>query len=126
MPDRRFFPEEIFAIVECDGCGLGFVNPRPSILEIQKYYPPEYFQQPVTKSHEHYLRRRFAEEAKYLREMEDGVGRGRFIDVGCANGDFPRFMAARGWTVEGVEISESSQRIQDFRVPYPGSSRKLR
>jgi len=120
MPDRRFFPEEIFAIVECEGCGLGFVNPRPSILEIQKYYPPEYFQQPATKSHEHYMRRRFAEEAKYLREMEDGVGPRRLLDVGCANGDFPRFMAARGWTVEGVEISESSQRIQDFRVHTQG------
>jgi cyclopropane fatty-acyl-phospholipid synthase-like methyltransferase len=116
MPDRRFFPEEIFAIVECEGCGLGFVNPRPSILEIQKYYPPEYFAQPATKSHEHYLRRRFAEEAKYLRQMEDSKSPRRLLDVGCANGDFPRFMAARGWTVEGVEISESSQRIQDFRV----------
>jgi cyclopropane fatty-acyl-phospholipid synthase-like methyltransferase len=38
------------------------------------------------------------------------------LDVGCANGDFPRFMAARGWEVEGVEVSKSSQRITDFRV----------
>jgi cyclopropane fatty-acyl-phospholipid synthase-like methyltransferase len=116
MPDRRFFPEEIFRIVECDECGLGFVNPRPSITEIQKYYPAEYFAQADTESHDRYLRRRFAEEAKYLREMENNKNGRRLLDVGCANGDFPRFMAARGWTVEGVEISESSQRVHDFRV----------
>jgi SAM-dependent methyltransferase len=116
MPDRRFFPEEIFKIVECDECGLGFVNPRPTIAEIHKYYPPEYFAQPATKSHDRYLQRRFTEEAKYLREMENGKDGRRLLDVGCANGDFPRFMSKRGWNVEGVEISESSQRIKDFRV----------
>jgi len=116
MPDRRFFPKDFFTVVECDECGLGFVNPRPSVAEIHKYYPPEYFEQPATKSHERYLYRRFAEEAKYLHEIENGGSPRRLLDVGCANGDFPRFMAARGWSVEGVEISESSHRIQDFRV----------
>jgi cyclopropane fatty-acyl-phospholipid synthase-like methyltransferase len=116
MPDRRFFPEELFKIVECDECGLGFVNPRPTIAEIHKYYPSQYFEQPTTKSHERYLGRRFAAEAKYLRAMENGAGGQRLLDVGCANGDFPRFMAARGWLVEGVEISESSRRIKDFPV----------
>lgn len=116
MPDRRFFPGELFKIVECPECGLGFVNPRPTIAEIHKYYPSQYFEQPATISHDRYLRRRFAEEAKYLRAMENGAGGQRLLDVGCANGDFPRFMAARGWLVEGVEISESSRRIKDFRV----------
>jgi cyclopropane fatty-acyl-phospholipid synthase-like methyltransferase len=116
MPDRRFFPQDFFTVVECDECGLGFVNPRPSISEIQKYYPPEYFEEPAAKSHERYLRRRFSAEAGYLRAIENGKTPRRLLDVGCANGDFPRFMAARGWLVEGVEISESSQRIQDFKV----------
>jgi len=116
MPDRRFFPQDFFTVVECDECGLGFVNPRPSAAETQKYYPPEYFQQPATKSHERYLHRRFSAEATYLRAIENGRGPRRLLDVGCANGDFPRFMAARGWIVEGIEISESSKRIQDFRV----------
>jgi cyclopropane fatty-acyl-phospholipid synthase-like methyltransferase len=116
MPDRRFFPQDFFNIVECDECGLGFVNPRPSVVEIQKYYPLEYFKQPNTKSHARYLHRRFSAEAGYLRAIENGKTPPRLLDVGCANGDFPRFMAARGWLVEGVEISESSQRIEDFKV----------
>jgi SAM-dependent methyltransferase len=51
-----------------------------------------------------------------LKPLEhDGVRR-RLLDVGCANGDFPRFMAARGWEVQGVEVAESSQPITDFRL----------
>jgi SAM-dependent methyltransferase len=116
MPDRRFFPNEPFTVVECDQCGLGFVNPRPTIAEIQKYYPPEYYQTPPTSSHDRYVTRRFTQEASYLQGLESRNGRRRLLDVGCANGDFPRFMATRGWDVEGVEISETSQRITDFRV----------
>ena len=116
MPDRRYFREEFFTVVECEQCGLGFVNPRPTIAEMQKYYPAEYYQKPPTDSHDRYLRRRFKAQASFLKEMEAGNGRRKLLDVGCANGDFPRFMAARGWEVEGVEISESSERITDFRV----------
>ncbi len=116
MPDRRFFREEFFRVVECDRCGLAFVNPRPDRAEMQKYYPPEYYQDPPTASHGRYLTRRFTRQASYLKELESGGARRKLLDVGCANGDFPRFMAARGWEVEGVEISESSQRITDFPV----------
>ena len=116
MPDRKYFPEDFFTVVECCECGLGFVNPRPTIAEMQKYYPAEYYKNAPTKSHDRYLTRRFSEEANYLKAMENGSGRKRLLDVGCANGDFRRFMAARGWDVEGVEISESSERIKDFPV----------
>jgi cyclopropane fatty-acyl-phospholipid synthase-like methyltransferase len=116
MPDRKYFREEFFTVVECDQCGLGFVNPRPTMAEMQKYYPEEYYRKPPTRSHERYLRRRFTAQASFLNELESGNGRRKILDVGCANGDFPRFMAARGWEVEGVEISKSSERIADFRV----------
>ena len=116
MPDRNFHRDEFFTVVECDQCGLGFVNPRPTISEMQKYYPAEYFQAAPALDHSRYLRRRFVAEAKYLVELERNGGRKRLLDVGCATGEFPRFMVARGWDVEGVEISESSGRITDFRV----------
>lgn len=116
MPDRQFFSTEIFQVVECNGCGLGFVNPRPSIKEIPKYYPPEYFQMAGTQSFDKYLKKRFTTEARYLESDPNGAGSRALLDVGCHNGDFPRFMAARGWRVEGVEVSQSSQRITDFPV----------
>jgi SAM-dependent methyltransferase len=116
MPDRRFFPNEFFKVVECQECGLGFVNPRPTIQEIAKYYPPEYYKSPGTESFDRYLRKRFSREARYLDGIRNGAATRTLLDVGCANGEFPRFMAVRGWQVEGVEVSPSSARITDFRV----------
>ena len=118
IPDRRFFPAEFFTVVECSQCGLGFVNPRPRLEEMAKYYPPGYFELPSSESFKRYLRRRFEQEARYLHEVERRGGSPRLLDVGCATGDFPRFMAARGWRVEGVETSASGQAIHDFKV-YP-------
>ncbi len=103
-------------MVECDGCGLGFVNPRPTIAEMAKYYPAEYFRHAPTKSNVRYMQRRFSREANFLKIVETRGGTKRLLDLGCANGDFPRFMMARGWNVEGVEISKVAQQIRDFRV----------
>lgn len=35
--------EEFFTLVRCDGCGLIYLNPRPTPLEIHAYYPTEYY-----------------------------------------------------------------------------------
>lgn len=116
IPDRKFFRNEFFQVVECSECGLGFVNPRPTVSEIQKYYPAAYFEKPPTKSNERYMQRRFAAEAKYLKDLESDGSSKKLLDLGCATGDFPRFMAARGWNVEGVEVSVAAEQIKDFRV----------
>ncbi len=117
MPDRKFFRDEFFSVVECSECGLGFLNPRPTISEIQKYYPSEYFEKPPTKSNERYLHRRFTAEASYLKDLETAKSqKNKLLDVGCATGDFPRFLIERGWDVEGVEVSVAAEQIKDFRV----------
>ena len=115
-PDRQFFPDEYFTVVECRRCGLGFVNPRPTFVEMQKYYPRAYYRGEGTESFERYLLRRFTAEARFLRDIERCKRKKQLLDVGCWNGNFPRFMRARGWDVEGVEVSEVSQRITDFPV----------
>jgi SAM-dependent methyltransferase len=82
-----------------------------------KYYPKEYYEEEFAQNRAYHLRR-YAREASYLRQIERKPGPKSLLDVGCANGDFPRFMRARGWHVEGVEVSASSQPITDFKV-YP-------
>ena len=109
MPDILFHPDEWFSVVECIECGLGFTNPRPSATEIGRYYPPEFFANFEVVDH----RYRYAREAAYLEDLD---GSRRLLDVGCANGDFPRFMRARGWDVTGVETSLAARVIDDFPV----------
>jgi len=114
MPDRLFFPDEFFSVVSCDECGFGFVNPRPTPAEMARYYPAAYFQAPPTASSNRYFQRRYAAESAYLRQLEKRGTNPLLLDVGCATGGFPRFMAARGWRVEGIEVSEAAGSIRDF------------
>lgn len=117
IPDALFHPNEWFTVVECPMCGLGFVNPRPAISEIGKYYPPSFYSEFETVNH----RRRYEAEVAYLGDVRNNVTMPRLLDVGCANGDFPRFMATRGWEVEGIEISPNAVPVSDFpvyRLPF--------
>jgi len=116
MPDRLFFHDEFFSVVACDQCGFGFVNPRPTPSETARHYPAAYFESAATASRDRYFQRRYAAEAAYLKTMEKPGIQPFLLDVGCAGGDFPRFMAARGWRVEGVEVSESAGSIHDFPI----------
>lgn len=36
------------------------------------------------------------------------------MDIGCANGDFPRFIRTLGWDVDGVETADNAELIDDF------------
>lgn len=121
VPDRLYPSDELFTVVRCDDCGLAFVNPRPRSEQMGKYYPPDYYEKGFAENPAHH-ERRYARQATYLHEIEERPGHPRLLDVGCANGDFPRFMAARGWAVEGVEISKASLPIRDFVAysqPFP-------
>ena len=111
QPDVQFFPDRWFDVVECMDCGLGFVNPRPTFEEIVEYYPSEFF-----SSFEHPSNlTRYLAQARFLNFAND-ISPRRLLDIGCANGGFPRFMRDRGWSVEGVEVSPNAKSIDDFPV----------
>jgi SAM-dependent methyltransferase len=113
MPDSRYFADEWFNIVECSDCGLGFVNPRPTRSEISKYYPSSFYDY-FDHERDFHLHR-YAAEAEFLPRIPLDSDK-LLLDIGCANGDFPRFMQQLGWTVEGVEVSRDSKIITDFKI----------
>lgn len=113
IPDHRYGNDETFSVVRCKNCGLGFVSPRPIQEDMHFYYPGEFYQG-FDVEHE-YHERRYALESDLVMGAVRSGGR-RLIDVGCANGDFPRFMRTRGWEVEGVEVSSGAKPISDFKV----------
>lgn len=121
MPDTLFWKDEWFSVVECPECGLGFVNPRPTQEGIGRYYPAEYYK--WFKKEEAFNRNRYRVEAEFVHRFSNASGERLLLDVGCANGDFPRYMKTLEWNVEGVEISKESDAIHDFTVykqPFPG------
>jgi len=116
QPDALYFPDEWFNTVQCSRCGLGFVNPRPSREEIGKYYPADFYEYFADADNRRFHLNRYRTEANFVeRHLRPGGAR-RLLDVGCANGDFPRFMRDLLWEVEGVEVSTTSRGIDDFTI----------
>jgi SAM-dependent methyltransferase len=114
MPDLLYHPEERFTVVRCRGCGLGFVNPRPTMAEMARYYPKSFYAGFEVDAAYH--RRRYVRQAAWLPPAQSFGRPPRLLDIGCATGGFPRFMRERGWSVEGQEVSEMAAGIQDFPV----------
>ncbi|MGB6451681.1 MAG: class I SAM-dependent methyltransferase, partial [Steroidobacteraceae bacterium] len=116
MPDVHFHPDERFAAVRCRACGLGYLNPRPRQELLDKYYPPAFYEGFEIQSAEH--KKRYVREARYVLQHSYlfPSRKPRLLDIGCANGGFPRYMQALGWEVEGLEIGKAAQEIADFKV----------
>jgi len=100
------FRKSGFVIVRCATCGLVFVDRVPGSDELARIYGEGFFA----------VGRKFAGDAegvgvvnarhRIARLLElPAVGRGHWLDVGCATGDF--LVAARGTVAEtiGVELS---------------------
>jgi SAM-dependent methyltransferase len=116
IPDVHFHPNERFNVVRCRACGLGYCNPRPKQEVLDKYYPAAFYESFESQSAAH--GKRYAREAGYVlryAHLRPGI-RPKLLDVGCANGGFPRHMQALNWDVEGLEIGRAAQKITDFKV----------
>ncbi len=111
-----------FTFVQCEGCGLVFLNPRPSLASLdQLYNSKEYFQgKDKAIGYFDYLSeesfRRQTAAAK-IKEIERALGRkGRLLEIGCAAGFFLAAARDAGWEVSGLDISEPM--IQYARESY--------
>jgi SAM-dependent methyltransferase len=103
-----------FTVVRCRGCGLAYLNPRPSAAEIGHYYPDDYHtargaRGPVQRLEDAWRRRQFAEVVGWLAGLRPA--RGRLLDVGCGAGELLEALRADGWAVSGVEPSARGAEI---------------
>jgi SAM-dependent methyltransferase len=116
--DYRFqVDDREWPIVRCRNCGLAYLNPRPTLRSIGKYYPPRFFDGRSRAA----LAARYEVQAGYLA----GLTPGRLLDVGCANGDWMKMMAERGWHVAGLEPSENAVNPHGLdirRGGFPGAA----
>jgi SAM-dependent methyltransferase len=105
-----------FRIVRCRTCALMRTEPRPTPQTIGAYYPDDYGPYQSTpapvKIKPQTWHRRF--KARLNRWLGKDVRRlplappGHLVEVGCASGAWIAEQRARGWSVEGLEFSESA------------------
>jgi len=92
-----------YNIVECQRCGISYVNPRTFTVESDDYFRGAYL---ATIEEDGSLRPEIrAIYARILGDLETYLRPARLFDVGCAMGHFMVEARDRGWQVCGFECS---------------------
>lgn len=114
--DKFQIEQKPFQIGSCRQCGFVYINPRPSISEIGKFYP-EHYQWKEEKEEEnpgfaarlekayryHQLRSEIKRMQKYIWKYPAKV-----LDIGCGTGDRLALLKKDGCEVYGVEFSDQA------------------
>ena len=104
--------ESGFQLVRCNKCGLMYVNPRPKVEYLARYYYEEWYgygEGIIPRSSEsnftnNYFRWRFEKISKYCPS-------GKVVDVGCQTGGLLKCFYDGGYDVYGIELSDSYRKF---------------
>ncbi len=108
-----FLTQEEFTIVKCQNCGFLFVNPRPSPLEISRYYKSDNYISHSTKQkgllNKVYILIRKINHKKKYKIISKYKSVGSIFDIGCATGEFLNYLKKNGWEISGIEPDETAR-----------------
>lgn len=104
---------DVFAAMQCETCGLVYLNPRPSVAEFERIYPPSYHAFDFSeKDYGFVFKVRSRLEAnRLLTFCKDLPDDAKILDVGCGDGFHLRLLRDYGnknWTLEGLDASEKA------------------
>jgi len=103
-----------FQFVRCRHCEHLYLDPRPSIRDIARIYPPDYYAYSTGSNPIAARLRRMREVQKVnLYRRAIGTGARRILEIGCGNGRFLSLLreyGPRDWELEGVDFSEGAIR----------------
>ncbi len=104
---------DVFTAVQCRSCGLVYLNPRPTVAEFERIYPPNYHAFDFSEAEfgfVHKVRSRL--EAKRLLEFcKDLPTDAKILDVGCGDGFHLKLLRDFGkktWDLQGLDASEKA------------------
>jgi SAM-dependent methyltransferase len=95
-------------VYKCGGCGLGFLDPRPSPEQLTQLYNQEYFETHCLEGGglgADSLGQRLNLEDLRLRLFQRFKRRGKVLDVGCGYGYFLAACREKGYRVHGIDCS---------------------
>jgi SAM-dependent methyltransferase len=103
-----------FRFVRCRQCDHLYLNPRPSMRDVARTYPPDYYAY-STGGNPLAARLRRMREARKVRLYRGAIGEGsrRILEIGCGNGRFLSLLREHGcadWELTGIDFSESAVR----------------
>lgn len=107
----HFLTGEPFQIMRCEKCGFLFTNPRPTRIEISRYYHSDkYLSHSNNKtgllSYVYNFVRKISLKRKH-RMITRHKSPGSILDIGCGTGEFLNFMNRQGWKTTGIEPAAS-------------------
>jgi SAM-dependent methyltransferase len=116
--------QEKFRIVECAGCGLLRLSPRPAAKDLASYYPAAYWFDPrenaAGKFEEVYRRVVLRDHVRFVaKALRRAGGRGPVLDVGCGGGLFLGMLHERGISGVGFDLSSEAATLANRRHGIP-------
>lgn len=119
--------KEAFDIRSCNDCGMQRTDPRPTQIEISKYYDSSLYLSHkedgksffdklynILRAYNAFGKVRILENVKATKSRTP-----RLLDVGCGIGVFLEHAQYRKWSVFGVELIEKARKIAENRLKSP-------
>jgi 2-polyprenyl-3-methyl-5-hydroxy-6-metoxy-1,4-benzoquinol methylase len=116
---RFLFERDRFRIEKCTSCGLVQVTNMPPPERVPDVYDKAFFDTAYTGLDTDTRKQRYVylNFENKLQQIEKRIGRkGRLLDVGCSFGFFLDAARKRGWSVEGLDVSEYAATYARFHL----------
>ena len=108
LEDRWCNPPHLtWTIVECRQCHLLLVSPRPTVRDLDLFYPSTYYD-PPTPPDDWWVRQLACDRVALVQRWHPTPG--RLLEVGFGAGDLLVGLHQRGWEVWGVDPSVEAVR----------------
>ena len=121
IDNRLLYKKLGFRIVECQECGMVFVNPRPSTEKLQRYYARSlasaYFQENIIEPTQNYrMEKIVGPRLSYLTQKVKDTG--NWLDIGCSSGMLLGEGKQVGWDVYGIEFENKAKQTAKEKGIY--------
>ena len=103
-----------YPVVECDSCGLVYVNPRPIFEEMGKFYPAGYHDGRDDPRHQ----ARYQNQYDYVKNIDAN----KILDIGCARGDWLKFIKSKNPACELHGVDAFSAKVSDDSITFHNSA----